>query len=110
MAAVVAVAGFGLLPIVISALLGCVAMVALRCLDPEEAYRAKVPAGAEDFLIKPVSSDEFIAAINRALVRSDAIRHDVEFNASKLRRYLRLTRRERETGGTSPLTTDPLAL
>ncbi len=55
-----------------------------------------IKAGAEDFLIKPVSSDELIAAINRALVRSDAIRHDVEFNASKLRRYQRLTRRERE--------------
>src|SRR5690606_9220545 len=40
MVAVVAAAGFGLLPIVISALLGAAAMVVLRCIDPDEAYRA----------------------------------------------------------------------
>jgi FixJ family two-component response regulator len=55
-----------------------------------------IKAGAEDFLIKPVSSDELIAAIKRALARSDAIRLDAESNASKLTRYQRLTRRERE--------------
>jgi len=40
MAAVVAIAGFGLLPIVVTALLGGAAMVVLRCLEPDEAYRA----------------------------------------------------------------------
>lgn len=37
---VIAVAGLGWLPIVAAALLGCVALVALRCLQPEEAYAA----------------------------------------------------------------------
>ncbi|TXK64836.1 SLC13 family permease [Alkalisalibacterium limincola] len=40
MAAVVAVAGLGLLPIVASAILGCLALVLLRCLDTEEVYEA----------------------------------------------------------------------
>ena len=57
---------------------------------------AAIKAGAEDFLVKPVSSDELITAIKRALARSEAIRLDAESNASKLGRYQRLTRRERE--------------
>ncbi len=40
LAAVVGVAGAGLLPIVASALLGCVALVVFRCLDTDEAYAA----------------------------------------------------------------------
>lgn len=40
MAAVIASAGLGLMPIVISSLIGCVAMVLSRCLEPEEAYEA----------------------------------------------------------------------
>lgn len=57
---------------------------------------AAIKAGAEDFLLKPISSEELIAAIKRALARSEAIRLDAESNASKLGRYQRLTRRERE--------------
>jgi di/tricarboxylate transporter len=37
---VVAVASIGWLPIVASALVGCVALVVFRCLDPDEAYAA----------------------------------------------------------------------
>jgi di/tricarboxylate transporter len=40
MVAVIAAAGLGLLPIVISALIGGVAMVLTRCLSPEDAYSA----------------------------------------------------------------------
>jgi di/tricarboxylate transporter len=40
MIAVIAVSGFGLLPIVISALIGSVAMVLTRCLPMEDAYSA----------------------------------------------------------------------
>lgn len=40
LAAVVAVAALGWLPIVAAALLGCAALVALRCLQPEDAYAA----------------------------------------------------------------------
>lgn len=40
MAAVIVVAGLGWLPIVASALLGCVALVVLRCLEPDDAYQA----------------------------------------------------------------------
>lgn len=40
MAAVIVVSGLGWMPIVISALIGCVAMVVTRCLEPEEAYEA----------------------------------------------------------------------
>ncbi len=40
LAGVIAAAGLGWLPIVAAALLGCVALVALRCLQPEEAYAA----------------------------------------------------------------------
>lgn len=40
MVAVIATAGLGLMPIVISALIGCVAMVVTRCLAPEEAYES----------------------------------------------------------------------
>lgn len=40
MAAVIAASGLGLLPIVISALIGSVAMVLGRCLTPEDAYGA----------------------------------------------------------------------
>ncbi len=40
MAAVVGAAGMGLLPIVASAILGCVALIILRCLEPDEAYAA----------------------------------------------------------------------
>jgi len=57
---------------------------------------AAIKAGAEDFLVKPVSGDELVAAVRRALARSEAIRLAAESNASKLNRYQRLTRRERE--------------
>lgn len=57
---------------------------------------AAIKAGAEDFLIKPVSSEELLAAVERAIARSEAIRLDAESTASKLGRYQRLTRRERE--------------
>ncbi|WP_454828457.1 SLC13 family permease [Pseudoxanthomonas wuyuanensis] len=40
LAAVVGVAAAGLLPIVASALLGCIALVVFRCLDTDEAYAA----------------------------------------------------------------------
>ncbi|WP_058835752.1 SLC13 family permease [Luteimonas abyssi] len=40
MAAAIGIAAIGWLPIVASALLGCVALVALRLLDPDEAYAA----------------------------------------------------------------------
>lgn len=40
MVAVVGAAGIGLLPIVASAILGCVALIVLRCLEPDEAYAA----------------------------------------------------------------------
>ena len=40
MVAVIVSAGLGLMPIVISALIGCVAMVVTKCLEPEEAYEA----------------------------------------------------------------------
>jgi di/tricarboxylate transporter len=40
MTAVIAASGFGLLPIVISALVGSVLMVLTRCLPPEDAYTA----------------------------------------------------------------------
>jgi len=40
MAAVIVSAGLGLMPIVISALIGCVALVVTKCLEPEEAYEA----------------------------------------------------------------------
>ena len=40
MVAVIASAGLGLMPIVISALIGCVALVVTKCLEPEEAYEA----------------------------------------------------------------------
>ena len=40
LAAVIAVAALGWLPIVAAALLGCVALVLLRCLKPEDAYAA----------------------------------------------------------------------
>jgi di/tricarboxylate transporter len=40
LAAVIGTAGVGLLPIVASALLGCVALVVFRCLDTDEAYAA----------------------------------------------------------------------
>jgi len=40
LAGVVTVAGVGWLPIVASALLGCVALVVFRCLDTDEAYAA----------------------------------------------------------------------
>lgn len=40
MIAVIAVSGLGLMPIVISALIGGVAMVLTRCLTPEDAYSA----------------------------------------------------------------------
>jgi di/tricarboxylate transporter len=40
MVAVIAASAFGLMPIVISALIGSVAMVLTRCLAPEEAYGA----------------------------------------------------------------------
>ncbi|KIQ97299.1 SLC13 family permease [Lysobacter sp. A03] len=40
MAAVIGAAGLGLLPIVASAILGCVALIVLRCLEPDEAYAA----------------------------------------------------------------------
>jgi di/tricarboxylate transporter len=40
LASVILVAGLGWLPIVAAALLGCVALVVLRCLDPDEAYQA----------------------------------------------------------------------
>ncbi|MBF6024912.1 SLC13 family permease [Lysobacter niastensis] len=40
LAAVILVAGFGWLPIVTSALLGCVALIVTRCLTTEEAYAA----------------------------------------------------------------------
>jgi di/tricarboxylate transporter len=38
--AVIASAASGLLPIVVAAIMGCVALVVLRCLSPEEAYAA----------------------------------------------------------------------
>ena len=40
MFAVIGAAGLGLLPIVASAILGCVALIVLRCLEPDEAYAA----------------------------------------------------------------------
>ena len=40
MVAVIGAAALGWLPIVASALLGCVALVVLRCLEPDEAYAA----------------------------------------------------------------------
>ncbi|MCE7032078.1 SLC13 family permease [Lysobacter sp. GX 14042] len=40
MAGVIGTAALGLLPIVASAILGCVALVVLRCLKPDEAYAA----------------------------------------------------------------------
>jgi di/tricarboxylate transporter len=40
LASVIVVAGLGWLPIVAAALLGCVALVVLRCLEPDEAYQA----------------------------------------------------------------------
>jgi len=40
MAMVIGVAAVGWLPIVASAILGCVALVVLRCLEPDEAYAA----------------------------------------------------------------------
>ena len=40
MGAVVAAAALGWLPIVASAILGCIALVVLRCLTPDEAYRS----------------------------------------------------------------------
>lgn len=40
MVAVVGAAAIGLLPIVASAILGCVALIILRCLEPDEAYAA----------------------------------------------------------------------
>jgi di/tricarboxylate transporter len=40
LASVILVAGLGWLPIVAAALLGCVALVVLRCLDPDDAYQA----------------------------------------------------------------------
>jgi di/tricarboxylate transporter len=40
MASVVALAATGVMPIVEAALLGCIALVLLRCLEPDEAYAA----------------------------------------------------------------------
>lgn len=40
MVAVIVSSGLGLMPIVISALIGCVALVVTQCLEPEEAYEA----------------------------------------------------------------------
>ena len=40
LAAVIVAAGSGWLPIVAAAILGCVALVVLRCLEPDEAYEA----------------------------------------------------------------------
>lgn len=40
MVAVIALAASGVMPIVESALLGCIALVLLRCLEPDEAYAA----------------------------------------------------------------------
>lgn len=37
---VVTVAGFGWLPIPVSAIIGCIALVFTRCLDPDEAYES----------------------------------------------------------------------
>jgi di/tricarboxylate transporter len=40
LAAVIVAAGSGWMPIVAAAILGCIALVVLRCLDPEEAYES----------------------------------------------------------------------
>lgn len=40
MVTVIGAAALGLLPIVASAILGCVALIVLRCLEPDEAYAA----------------------------------------------------------------------
>ncbi|HJP68416.1 MAG TPA: response regulator [Sphingomicrobium sp.] len=63
--------------------------------DTPTTVRA-IKAGAEDFLAKPVSSEQLIDAIERAMVRYESARHQLsEFNS--LRRLVAtLTPRERQ--------------
>jgi len=57
---------------------------------------AAIKAGAEDFLAKPVATDELVASVARASQRSEVMRNIAVANAARQARYQRLTRRERE--------------
>jgi len=64
--------------------------------DDVETIVKKVKAGAEDFLIKPVTSDVLLAAIERAIARHDiSIKFVSEQNILRAR-VARLTPRERQ--------------
>lgn len=63
--------------------------------DVPVAVRA-MKAGAVDFFTKPVAADVLLGTISRAISRSCAVLHDVEYMRTLRDRYALLSRRERE--------------
>jgi len=55
-------------------------------LTGETEVRAGMRSGADDYLMKPVASDELLAAVAARLARHDAARRDAESQADEVRR------------------------